>query len=310
MSTNEKITTAFSPFSRLVASETFNTTASAALLVATPLLAITQLHASPLEVGVLAASGTAAPLLFGLSAGAIADRFDRTKLLQGCGIARLLLAASIPFLLLMDRISIPALCVVGFAVSAVKLLFDSVVVAVIPTIVHRDQLTKANSWYEAWNSSAASLGPALAGWLMQIFSITTVYVFNCVLYAASTFCLRRVAIPDRSADAPANSSHLRDIAVGITLLWRNEMQRTIAVAAGFFNLFHTAFFTVFAVFALKELNFSAATFGSVVSLIGLIGLAGALGAPAMISRFGVRTALVGSLLAVGRSVSRSFSRRT
>ncbi|HTR10860.1 MAG TPA: MFS transporter, partial [Paraburkholderia sp.] len=223
----------------------------------------------------------------------------RARPLLGCGIARLLLAALIPILLLIDMVSFPALCIVGFAVSAVKLLFDSVTIAVIPTIVQRDQLTKANSWYEAWNSSAASLGPALAGWLTQIFSISTVYVTNFVLYAASTFCLRGVVIPVRSTDTPVESSHLRDIAEGVALLWRNELQRTIAIAAGLFNLFHAAFFTVFTIFALKHLDFSAATFGSVISFVGVTGLAGALGAPALVTRVGLRTALVGSLLAIG-----------
>jgi predicted MFS family arabinose efflux permease len=97
----------------------------------------------------------------------------------------------------------------------------------------------------------------------------------------------------------ANRSHLADIADGVRLLWKNEIQRTIALAAGFFNFFHTAFFTVFTIFALKELDFSAASFGTVVSVVGFAGLFGALCAPKLIEVLGARMALVGSLIIIG-----------
>jgi MFS family permease len=75
------VTASLSPFSRLLSSETLNTASSSMLFVATPLVAISSLDATSFEVGLLAAAGTSAPLLFGLSAGAIADRLDRAKAL-------------------------------------------------------------------------------------------------------------------------------------------------------------------------------------------------------------------------------------
>jgi len=287
-------------FNKLLTSEILNTTSSSMLMVATPLIAITMLNANALEVGILAASATGAPLLFGLSAGALADRWDRQKILLWCGVGRLLLVLVTLLFVYFEKLNIGVLCGLSFALSAIKLLFDSVVAAAIPTIVEHPNLTKANSWYEATNSTAYALGPAIAGWILQSASAIAVYAINALLYLASTLFLRGTALPQTARQHRASEqSHLADIVEGIKLLWRNEVQRVIAATAGLFNFFHTAFFTVFAIFALKELDFSAASFGATLSSVGLAGLLGALFAPKIIHFLGVRWALIGSLLIIG-----------
>jgi MFS family permease len=249
-----------------------------------------------MEVGFIAAAGTAAPLLFGLSAGAMADRQDRGAILFWCGIVRLLLVATLPLLLAFEWLSIAALCAVNLALSLVKLLFDSAVAAATPTVVRRDELAKANSWFEALNSIAYALGPAIAGALLQAASVVSVFVLNALLYLASSACLRGVSLPP--VPAP-RYSHLADIAYGMRLLWRNEMQRTVALPTGAFNASYTTFFTVFTFYALKQLDFDAGSFGTVISLVALTGLLAALSIPRMIRMFGANTVMVGTFLLLG-----------
>jgi predicted MFS family arabinose efflux permease len=286
-------------FTQLLSSETFNTTSSSIFFVATPLVAITVLHANAMDVGILGAASIAAPLLFGLSAGAIADRLDRRKILLWCSVSRLFLVGILPILFYFGQGSIASLCIVSFGVSTIKLIFDTVLSAVVPIIVPREHLTKANSWYEAINSTAYTLGPAIAGWLTQTVSISAVYAINAILYLISTFFVKKIVLPSAPPLARQRKSHIGDIADGIRLLWKNEIQRTVALAAGSFNLFHTAFFTVFTICALKELGFSAASFGTIISAVGLAGLLGALCAPKLIDLIGVRAALVGTLIVIG-----------
>jgi MFS family permease len=286
----------FKPFFRLATSEALNTGSSSTLFIAMPLIGITALDATSMEVGFVTAAGTAAPLVFGLSAGAMADRQDRCALLFWCGVARLLLVATLPLLLAFDLMSIALLCAVNFGLSIVKLLFDSVVSAVIPTVVRRDEVAKANSWFEALNSTAYALGPAIAGWLLQAASAVSVFALNALLYLASSVCLRGVSLPPMPKP---RYSHIADIAYGVRLLWRNEIQRTVAFSTGAFNAFYAAFFTVFTFYALKHLDFDAASLGTVVSLVGLTGLAGALCIPGMLRMFGASTLMVGSFLLIG-----------
>ncbi|MFP3567495.1 MFS transporter [Paraburkholderia sp. SIMBA_030] len=149
------------------------------------------------------------------------------------------------------------------------------------------------------NSTAAALGPAIAGGLVQAVSAASVFVLTAALYLCSTISLKGASCPPVLPAANVGQSHFADIGVGVRLLWKNEIQRFIAIAAGAFNLFHTAFFTVFTFFALKQLEFSAAMFGTMVSVVGVFGLLGALCAPKLVEALGPRTTLVGSLLIIG-----------
>src|SRR6478672_3754409 len=65
-------------------------------MLALPLTALVALDASPSQVALLGAAGTAPFLLFGLPAGAWVDRWSRRGLMVTTDVARGLLLASIP----------------------------------------------------------------------------------------------------------------------------------------------------------------------------------------------------------------------
>lgn len=281
----------------IIASEALSTIGSTIAFTATPLIAITSFHIPPVQVGVLTAAGLAAPLFFGLSAGAIADRLCATQALFLCGVLRLLLIAAIPLAFELNVVNLVVLCVVSFGLSAVKLVFDSAVAAMIPRVVDHRNLVRANGWMEAVNSAAYAIGPALAGFLIQVASPSTVYSASLGLYLVSTLVLRNVSLPHR---APSESgSHLLQIVEGIRVLYRNRIQRTIAVSAAVFNVFHSAFFTVLAIFLLQDLKLSASLFGTLMSSVAFIGLLAAMCGPKLIKMMGTWSSLVGSLLLIG-----------
>lgn len=285
------------PITTIVASEALSTIGSTTAFTAAPLIAITSFDITPAQVGVLAAAGLAAPLIFGLSAGAIADRLNSRRALLLCGTVRLLLIAVMPLAFQFNVVSVPVLCVVSFGLSAIKLVFDSVIAAMIPRVVDEQDLARANGWMEAINSGAYAIGPALAGWLTQAISPSAVYSVSLGFYLASTLALRNVSLPP---SAPNESgSHISQIVEGIRVLCRNDIQRTIAISAGVFNIFHSAFFTVLAIFLLQDLRLSTSVFGTLMSSVALIGLLAAMYGPQIIKKVGTRSSLVGSLLLIG-----------
>jgi predicted MFS family arabinose efflux permease len=64
--------------------------------VATPLIAVTALHATPGEVGLLATLSTVAFLVIGLPAGAWTDRLRRRPVLVTADVARAVVLCSVP----------------------------------------------------------------------------------------------------------------------------------------------------------------------------------------------------------------------
>ncbi|MFC4273963.1 MFS transporter [Achromobacter aloeverae] len=286
-------------FVRVLCSETLNTASTSVLAIAAPLVAISALGATVFEVAMLAAASSAAPLFFGLSVGPIVDRLDHKRLMIGCSLARLLCVLIASVLFVVGWMNITVLAVIGFALSAVKLLFDTVMISAMPAVVARSDLTKANSWYEGANSAASTGAPATAGWLLQLLPAATVYIIGACLYLLSTTLLKTVSLPTKPNTEIPKRSHWADIADSVRILWDNRVQRVIAIAAGIFNFFHSAFFAVFAHYAITQLKFDAASYGTMLSFVGAAGLLAALFAPRLVSKVGPRGTLVWSLLSIG-----------
>ena len=85
-----------SGFLKLWAAETVSGFGSQVTIVALPLLAALTLDASPLQMGLLSAAGTAPFLLIGLLVGVLVDRVRRIPLLVASDLARAVLLAGIP----------------------------------------------------------------------------------------------------------------------------------------------------------------------------------------------------------------------
>jgi MFS family permease len=287
------------PFGRILMSESLSSAATSIALTTVPLMAITELNFGAMEVAMLAAAGSAAPLLFGLSAGALADRLNKHRLVIACGATRLLLMLTLAIASYFDRTNIALLCAASFGLSTVKLMFDSVAVSLIPQIVKHDELPAANGWMEAANSIAFAIGPGIAGWLMLSSPAAAAFVVCCVLYAMSTTLLSGMQLPCAVQQEGDGNSHLHDIADGIRVLWRNRVQRAIALSAGLFNLFHSGFFAVLAIYLIKDLSLAPNIFGSTLSCVALVGLLAALAGPRLITKLDIRLTLVGSLLLIG-----------
>src|SRR5258705_13249565 len=83
-------------FGLLWGAQTVSELGSGVTLVAFPLVAITALHASNCEVGVISASSTAAWMLVGLPAGVWVDRLRRRPVMIVTDLGRAVLMVSVP----------------------------------------------------------------------------------------------------------------------------------------------------------------------------------------------------------------------
>src|SRR5581483_6035524 len=136
-------------------------------LLALPLLAITTLHATPFQVGLLAASETLPFLLVGLPAGVWVDRARRRPLLILTDLGRAVLLATIPVAKALGGLTLGQLFVVAFGTGTLTVLFDVAYLAYVPSVVDADALLKANSRLEISRSGAQLVGPGLGGALVE-----------------------------------------------------------------------------------------------------------------------------------------------
>ena len=287
-------------FSKLLTGETLSAISGSAVTVALPIIAVTQLRANAFEAAAMAACAQAAPLLFGLSAGAIADRLDRRLLLVACNAVRALILILLFTSVLTSTLNLPLLGIAGFLLSCTQLLSEAVMASAIPALVKRSQLTWANGWFQGVGSTAQAVGPLTAGLTIQWGAMGPLFMATALAHVASCMLFSRLHLNDAQSDANDDvaDTHLAQILQGVVYIWRDGVQRAIAISTAIFNFFHAAFFAIFPIYALTVLDLSPATLGMLFSGAGLAGLVAAMCAERLIDRFSIPVTLIGSLFII------------
>ncbi|MCJ7513387.1 MAG: MFS transporter [Anaerolineales bacterium] len=133
------------PFRRLWAGQTISSLGSTVSREALPFTAVLVLAASPLQLGLLAAAGSAAALAFGLPAGLIADRFRRRPVMIAADIARAALLLTISLAAVLGRLDLMLLLVVSFLVGGFSVVFKVAFPTYVPSLVEGSQRIEANA---------------------------------------------------------------------------------------------------------------------------------------------------------------------
>ncbi len=182
---------------------------------------------SPLATAAITVATTAPALLLGLTAGTLADRWERRRVLIFCDATRCVL--SLLQLVAVAKQSLPLAYTVAFCSSAVEQLYDPARVALIRTTVPREDLVAASSLRQTTTSAIMILGMALG---TGIYFVLGPWV-SFALDAASFFVamLINLAIRTRcvSTSARAVSSVWREAREGLEYVRGSLFVRSMLV---------------------------------------------------------------------------------
>jgi MFS family permease len=194
--------------------------------VAAPIL-VYALTGSALLTGVTAATEGLPYLLFGLVAGALADRVNRQRLMVGCDLVNAVVLMSVPVAAALGHLTAAQVIVTGFVVSSVFVFFDAANFGAVPTLVGKERIREANS--AVWGTTQVFdvVLPGLVGVLVAIVSPSSLYWVNALTFGASALLIRgivRSLTGERSDDLP----RLRDdVLTGLKWLWGHETLRAM-----------------------------------------------------------------------------------
>ncbi len=155
-------------FWKLLAASSTATCADGISKVSLPLLAVS-LTSSPVLVSGLTAFAFLPWLLFGLPGGALVDRVDRRLAMSVVTAARAALLGTLAVLVAAGAAHIVALYAVAFALGLCQVVYDSAARAMLPQVVDRRNLDRANAWLTVEETIGQSfvgppVGAALFGW--------------------------------------------------------------------------------------------------------------------------------------------------
>jgi MFS family permease len=266
---------AHADFMRLWGAQSISIFGTYITLIALPLLAATTLDASPLEMGVLTAAGSAPFLVIGLFVGVWVDRLRKRPLLIAADIGRSICLLAIPAAALLDRLSIPMLVVVAFVHGILAVLFDVADTTYLPSLVRRDQLVEANGRLELSASFAQITGPALSGAVISILTAPFAMLINSVSYLGSAFLLRRIRHVEPEPAPESHESVRKQIATGFRVIRDSRVLGALIGASTGTAFFGEIFMAIYILFLAQELGLSATEIGAIYAIGGVGALLGA-----------------------------------
>ncbi|KAB7834542.1 MFS transporter [Streptomyces mobaraensis] len=223
-------------FRTLFAADVFSHLGTNVGYVAIPLLAVTTLDASPGQAGALAALSTVAFLLIGLPAGAWLDRMPGRRVLVAADAARAALLASVPVAWWLDALSLSQLYAVVLLDGCATVFFDVGSQSILPALVGRERLVRANSVIVSLMAGAAIAGRGAGGFLVQLFTAPLAIAGGALAYLASALGLTRIG-QGAPAPAPAARRRLRaEVAEGLRHVFGSPELRALVLTGTLANL--------------------------------------------------------------------------
>ena len=264
-------------FRRALAASGFANLADGVFQVALPLLAV-QLTRSPLLIAGVAIAAGLPWLLLSLVAGALADRLDRRQTMIRVNLARAVLLGGLALAVAADLATLPMLYAAALLLGMAETLFDTSAQSLLPALVPRDRLSRANSRLHGVELVAnVFVGPPLGG-LLAGLALAAAIGLPALAYLAGAGCLALIAGTFRPASSgPAGSTRLRaDIAEGVRFVWRHRLLRPLALMLGVENMAFTAHGSVCVLYAVAPgpMGLSKAGFGVLFASMGVGALLG------------------------------------
>ncbi len=284
-------------FRVLLTSQGISALGDAVSFTALPLLVLA-LTGSGLMMGIVGALQMLPDLLFGMVAGALADRSDRRRMMFLADLGRAALTALIPISVLLDGPTMAVILIVAAPTSVLRSFFLAGYTASVPVLVGRSQLARANSVFEAIYSFGFIIGPAIAGVLAATIGPGLTLAIDAASFALSSLVLAFMRRDLRTPTDRPPASLVADIREGIEFIVRSPVLRSMILFWGLVSITTAPLVSALAVHVTRDLGYEETILGLVLTAYGIGTVIGALVA-ARVSRRPVGPSLLGGTLLTG-----------
>jgi MFS family permease len=239
---------------------------------------VVELTHSPVALGILALCRFGPFTIFGLFAGAFADRFDNRRLVMTTQAAALLVSIALAVLALTDSATVWAAYVLAF-LGGTTFVFDAPGRhALTFQMVGREELPNAVALNASLFNASRTVGPAVAGLVIAVAGVGVCFVINAFTFLA---VLAALALMRKEELHPVEREEtpppvLRSIRDGLGYVRRSPRVRLLIGAVAVISLISLNFNVLLPVLASETLEVGPEGFGILSAAFGLGALAGAL----------------------------------
>lgn len=273
-----------SPFARFWAADAISSFGTAVTAAAMPVLVVQVLGATPTEVGVVNAAQFLPYAVLGLLAGAYTDRWRRKPVLVWAAIGRGLCLGAVPVLWAAGVLRIWMLVVALLAFGGFSVFGFAAAQSMLPRLVARGDLVRANARLDQTDATAATLGPALGGGLVGLLGAPVAITVDALSYLVEAGLNATLLVQEAR---PTGRRRLRsEIRDGLRWTYGHRVLGRLAVCTHVWFLANGAAMTVLSLLVLRRLDYTALAFGLLLAVFGVASLFGATVSAALGRRLG------------------------
>ncbi|MER7444019.1 MFS transporter [Micromonospora avicenniae] len=263
-------------FMVLWSGRTLSEVGDAVSLLVIPLLAVTVLDASAVEVGVLSATRMVAYLFLSLPAGVWVDRMRKRRVMVVCHLARAGLVATVAVGAWVGWVTMAHLWIVALLSSVCTVLYETAHQSFLPVVVAGGQLLDANGKLATTYSVSRIAGYSAGGVVASALGVARTAGIDALAYLVNAVSLLFIR---RSEDPPAATRRpdfRRELAAGLSFVFRHPIMPRLVAASASLNLFSQMIFALAVLYLVRDLHLREQTVGAVMALTTLGGVAGGL----------------------------------
>jgi len=252
-----------------------------------PLVALTALGASSIQVGALVAATWLPWVVLGLPMGVWVDTHDRRRLALVTSLIRAVLLIIPVILGVLGILSMFVLLGIALALGTLSVIGETASQSLLPLVVDKEYLVRANARLQGVRAVLQVAAPAAGGALVQAFSGPFALLLDSACCTGSAVALGRIRL-----DEAQNRGHLErrrpmaEAREGLAWLLRGKVFRAGLVVTASSNLTISAFTVLSLIYLTQELGLQGLW-------IGVLLAAGSVGAVIAAAGVGTLAARVG-----------------
>ncbi|MCG8922848.1 MFS transporter [Lentzea sp. CC55] len=241
-------------FSRYLTARVLSVAGAVVSAVALPVL-VYQLTGSAGWTSAVAAAEALPYLVFGLLAGALADRLDRRAMMVALDVGVAAVLLSVPLAWWAGVLSAPHVVVVAFATQTAFVFFDAANFGALPALVGKDRLTAAYSTLFGRTTLVELVVPGLTGLVVAVVAPAALLAVNALTAVGSALLLRSI-VSSMASPRPVRGAGdlVADVREGLRFLWREPTIRTLTLVGATHSVASGAWVAVLVPFADRVLQ--------------------------------------------------------
>ncbi|MCM2580010.1 MFS transporter [Streptomyces meridianus] len=262
--------------------------------LAMPLVAVSTLQASTLQVGLISAFAWLPWLIIGLPAGAWVDRLRRRPVMLVSAGASLLLFACVPVAAAAGVLGVGLLLAVALLAGSAAVFFKTAYSAYLPSILAPEDQPEGNAKLHGSASAAQIAGQGSGGLVAQWAGAVNGLSATASAFLISALCLLRIR--HREPRVPRTGRRTgalaAEVAAGLRLVAGDTWLRTLTLFGATSNIALMGYQSILIAFLVREAGLSPGSVGTLIAATGTGGVAGAFAARRVAARFGTARAML------------------